>query len=95
MEPLSRKDYFAAAAMQGLLAGRNPNAQAYSTAEIARVAAECANYMILALEQTAPVAPPAPPAPVAPPPAPVAPPPAPPPAVPAVITNDPSVRIIH
>lgn len=70
MEALSRKDYFAAAAMQGLLAGRNPNAQAYSTAEIARVAAECATYMVLALEPVvapAPVAaPPAPPAPIAP-----------------------------
>lgn len=41
-----RRDLFAAAALQGLLAGRNPEAKAWSTLEVARVAVECADYVI-------------------------------------------------
>ena len=42
-------DLFCAAALQGLLAGRNPQAEAYSTAEVARVSVECADQMMLAI----------------------------------------------
>ena len=37
---------FAAAALQGLLAGRNPAAAPYTTEEIARLSIECADQMI-------------------------------------------------
>jgi hypothetical protein len=47
-----RRELFAAAALQGLLAGRNPAAQAWSTLEVARVAVECADYVISVLDQT-------------------------------------------
>lgn len=42
-------DLFCAAALQGLLAGRNPQAAAYNTAEVAKVAVECADQMLLVL----------------------------------------------
>ena len=42
-------DLFAAAALQGLLAGRNQNAKVYNTQEVARIAVECADYMLLAM----------------------------------------------
>lgn len=46
---ISQHDLFCAAALQGLLAGRNVQAKAYDTAEVARVAIECADQMMMAL----------------------------------------------
>jgi hypothetical protein len=46
MPEVTRFDFFAAAALQGLLAGRNPAATPYTTEEIARIACECAEYMV-------------------------------------------------
>ncbi len=46
---ISQHDLFCAAALQGLLAGRNAQAKAYDTAEVARVAIECADQMLIAL----------------------------------------------
>lgn len=51
MEMNDRRSFFAAAALQGLLAGRNPAAAAWSTLEVARVAVECADYVISILDQ--------------------------------------------
>lgn len=51
-------DLFCAAALQGLLAGRNPQAKAYDTAEVARVAVECADQMLLVLAGNSDVIPP-------------------------------------
>ena len=48
-----RRDLFAAAALQGLLAGRNPAAAAWSTLEVARVAVECADYVMSVMDQSA------------------------------------------
>lgn len=42
-------DLFIAAALQGLLAGRNQNATQYNTQEVARIAVECADYTLLAM----------------------------------------------
>jgi len=50
-------DLFAAAALQGLLAGRNPAAKIYDTREVARIAVECADYMLLALAEPSKVMP--------------------------------------
>jgi len=57
-------DLFCAAALQGLLAGRNPQAKAYDTAEVAKVAVECADQMLLALANSSNVIPPTPESPV-------------------------------
>ena len=47
---------FAAVALQGLLAGRNPAAMPYTTEEIARLSIECADQMISQLAmKSAPV----------------------------------------
>ena len=48
MQELSRFDFFAAAALQGLLAGRNPAAVPHTTAEITALACEIAQHMLLA-----------------------------------------------
>jgi hypothetical protein len=47
--PLTTREFFAAAALQGLLAGRNHNATAYNTEELAKVSVECADKLLLAL----------------------------------------------
>jgi len=48
---MTPREYFIGAALQGLLAGRNPAAP-YTTAEIAAIAVECADYVILAIAKT-------------------------------------------
>jgi hypothetical protein len=49
---MTPREYFIGAALQGLLAGRNPAAAPYTTAEIAAIAVECADYVILAIVKT-------------------------------------------
>ena len=50
---LSRRDLFAAIAMHGIISGRNPAAIPYKTEEVTLLAAECADYLIMALDAPA------------------------------------------
>jgi uncharacterized protein (DUF849 family) len=46
-----RKDYFVAAAITGLLGGRNHNDKPYTTTEIAELAVKIANATMVELEK--------------------------------------------
>ena len=46
----TQQDLFIAAALQGLLAGRTPDSK-YTTADVARIAVECAHYVIMEINK--------------------------------------------